>query len=60
MKYSREVLADWLDRIENEASGLTAWESSFVVSLADQMDQGRNLSERQVEILERIYVEKVP
>ncbi|HEX2227631.1 MAG TPA: hypothetical protein VHM64_10855 [Candidatus Binatia bacterium] len=31
------------------------WERGFIMSLARQLDQGRRLSEKQKEILERIW-----
>jgi hypothetical protein len=41
-----------------DQGNLTKWEDSFCVSLVDQLDRGRTLTERQAEILERIYTEK--
>ena len=48
-----------LDACENEARGLSKWEQSFLESVRDQFDHTRSLSEKQKEILERIYVDKV-
>ncbi len=39
---------------------LTPWETSFMESITDQFDRSGRLSDRQVEILERIYAEKTP
>jgi hypothetical protein len=50
----------WLDELI-EASPrlrLSAWERSFLESLDEQRGNGRQLSERQAEILERIHTEK--
>jgi hypothetical protein len=37
---------------------LTPWEEDFIESITDQLDAGKKLSERQLEILDSIY-EKV-
>lgn len=34
---------------------LTQWESDFITSINDQYEKKKNLSDRQCEILERIY-----
>lgn len=60
MTQSRETLLSWMDAIEESGHGLTKWECDFVESLRDQIVEGGTLSERQIEILERIYAEKTP
>lgn len=51
----------WLETIETEGRDLTKWEEEFCQSIRERFDEGRfNLSEKQVEILERIYAEKTP
>lgn len=51
----------WVETIETEGINLTKWEEDFVQSIRERFDQGRfHLSERQAEILERIYAEKTP
>ena len=47
-----------VDHIEQFGHGLTAWELSFTESVSDQLSQGRPLTERQAEILEKIWSEK--
>ncbi len=59
MKYSKEVVAGWIDMVINDSKGLTKWEENFVDSIAEQFEKTRSLSDRQEEILERIYTEKV-
>lgn len=50
---------DWIETIITQASDdLNDWENSFIDSLFNRLEQGDNLSERQAEILERIYSEK--
>lgn len=50
IKRMLDVLLDESCRID-----LTKWESDFIFSLNDQFEKRRNLSNRQCEILERIY-----
>ncbi len=52
----REVIED----IEQRGKGLTPWELGFCESISDQLTQGRPLTERQAEILDRIAAEKCP
>jgi len=54
----RDRLQGILDECR-EYGDLTNWEYDFVESVCDQFESGRNLSGRQVEILEKIYEEKV-
>ena len=51
---------DWLLALETDGVNLTPWEEEFVASLRDQREHGRLLSDRQAEILERIYSERTP
>jgi uncharacterized protein YmfQ (DUF2313 family) len=54
-----ETLKYWLDSIETEASDkLTDWENSFIESIWSRIKAGYTLSQKQEEILERIYAEK--
>lgn len=53
-----EIHKQWLEACTEEDHRLTKWELGFVNDLTEQMDKGHSLSERQVEILERIYSEK--
>ena len=46
-----------LDAIR-EAPGLTNWEEDFIESVTDQVLSHGNISDRQQEIIERIYEEK--
>ncbi len=48
------------DRLEAIApASLTQWEEEFVDSVSAQFDRSHSVSDRQMEILERIYNEKV-
>ena len=46
----------WLDVISTEGRNLTKWEEDFI----EQMMDAKYISEKQAEIIERIYVEKTP
>jgi hypothetical protein len=39
---------------------LTQWERNFIENISDQWERKRWLSDKQEEILERIYVDKIP
>ncbi len=56
---SIDVYKSWIEALNSEASDeLTTWEVSFIESLTDRLDKGMNLTERQAEVLEKIYTEK--
>ena len=55
-----ENVDHFLDVLEAEGRNLTKWEEDFVDSVKGQREDGRHLSDRQFEILERIYSEKTP
>jgi len=44
--------------LENPKKELTSWEEGFISSIRDQFDRRGTLSERQAEILEKIYADK--
>lgn len=58
MKQPKEVIKHWIDTVKAEGRNLTKWETDFIESLADQFDARGSVSEKQQEILERIYAEK--
>lgn len=60
MKHSSEAIKQWIEAVNAEARGLTCWEASFMMSLTDQFDRSGSISERQEEILEKIYAERTP
>lgn len=54
-----EVLSSWVEAILTEASDdLTEWETIFVTDMKVRIDNKWPVSERQQEILERIYADK--
>ena len=55
-----EVLQHWIDTVNDEGHELTTWELDFMESITDQFHSHPSLSEKQEEILSRIYAEKTP
>lgn len=51
---------NWIEAIQADGRGLTTWEEERVEEWRQRIESGRPLSERQAEILERIYAEKTP
>ena len=51
----QEVIDSCLDHIKAGARGMSDWEVNFIESIANQFSSVGRLSERQLEILERIY-----
>lgn len=52
------IYADWAEYILCHGKDITPWEQNFTKDIQRQLSSGRGLSERQAEILERIYAEK--
>lgn len=57
-KQSPEVIRHWIETVNDEGRGLTAWEKQFMESITDQAGVTGSVSEKQQEILERIYAER--
>lgn len=53
-----EVINHWLHTLETEGRGLTPWEETFVSDLQAQIDETGTLSERQEDLVERLYADK--
>lgn len=54
------AVAHMLEVVQTEARNLSKWEADFIDSIAEQFERRGKLSEKQIEILERIYSEKTP
>lgn len=52
------VYADWVDFILCHGKDVTDWEQKYTKDIQRQLGTGRTLTQRQSEILERIYSEK--
>ena len=54
----KAVIEQMLQSLEAPVKELTKWEENFLESIADQFQQKGSLSDRQFEILDKIYGEK--
>lgn len=55
---SNETIDHFLRELQHPYKKLTAWELDFLESVQDQFDRRGGLTEKQFEVLERIYAEK--
>ena len=55
---TKETIEHFLSSLDHPVKELTAWESNFIISITDQFERRGTLSDKQFEILERIYAEK--
>jgi hypothetical protein len=55
-----EVIERWITLVNEEGRGLNKWEQDFMESITDRFERSRFITDRQEEILERIYSEKTP
>lgn len=60
MKYTKEQLKRFVSELQESDLELSKWEEGFLESVADKLSKGWTLSDRQIEILERLYAEKTP
>lgn len=59
MTPEQKTLAEhMLKALESPLHALTKWEEDFIESVTEQLSERGHLSERQMEIVERIYAEK--
>lgn len=59
-KLEQDKFAAWIEMINDEGRGLSPWETSFMESVTEQWERSKFLTDRQQEIIERIYSEKTP
>jgi len=52
-------MQDWIDQINDNGVNLSEWEKNFMISITDQFERSGSVSERQEEIIERIYTDRV-
>jgi len=52
------LVSHMLTELETPYKTLTRWEERFVISVRDQFDRRGTLTDKQCEVLERIYMEK--
>lgn len=62
MSEKYDLYKSWVTAIQEDGVNVTKWESDFVESLDEQLEKKQQkeepLSDKQAEILERIYAEK--
>ena len=58
MRQTKEVLERWIQTCLEDGKGITAWENEFLVSVGEQLEKKGTLSEKQEDIVERIYANK--
>lgn len=59
MKSPRDIIKQWIDDVNTLGKNLTEWELGFMETVTDRVERLLPISEKQEEILERIYTEKV-
>jgi hypothetical protein len=57
-KEQQTLASHMLKALESPSRELTKWEEDFLESVGEQFEERGHLSERQMEIVERIYSEK--
>jgi hypothetical protein len=60
MEYTNADLKDFAYRSIAHGKDLTPWEENFLKSVLSQLENNTKLSQKQVEVLERIYANKTP
>lgn len=58
MTKDKDIIENWIETVNTEGKKLSKWELDFMESITDQFASKNWLSDRQEEILERIYTEK--
>ena len=53
-----EMIEHMFEELKRPIKDLSEWELNFLLSISDQFDRHGTLSDKQFEILERIYTEK--
>jgi hypothetical protein len=54
----RTTISTWLTELERPAKQLSAWELNFLSSVSEQFYERGTLTDKQFDVLERIYAEK--
>lgn len=57
---TQAIAVEWLETVEAQGVNLSKWETSFIESLRDQVNRGGTLSQKQIDLIERIYTERTP
>lgn len=60
MTKDAKVIEHWINTVNEDGFKLSKWELDFMESITEQFAQKNWISDKQEEILERIYVDKTP
>ena len=55
---TKETIEHFFRELENPYKPLTNWEADFLVSIGNQFQERGTLTDKQFDVLERIYAEK--
>jgi len=60
MDYAEQIALAraWVKELESPRRTLSSWELGFLESISERLDDGHLLSEKQMNVLKRIYEEK--
>jgi len=58
MTKDKETIEYWIETVNTEGKNLSKWEEDFMKSITEQFEEKKWLSDKQEDILERIYAEK--
>lgn len=59
MTKDSKVIEEWIRTINEKGENLNKWEQDFVESITEQFEQKKWISDKQEDILERIYSDRV-
>ena len=60
MTKDAKVIEHWINTVNDEGVNLSKWELDFMESITEQFGTCNWISDKQEEILERIYADKTP
>jgi hypothetical protein len=55
---TKTTIEHWIATINEEGRGLSKWEMDFMESVSEQFEERGSVSDKQEEIIERIYADK--
>ena len=58
MTHPKEVIEHWINMINTEGRNLSKWERDFMDSITEQFEERGSISNKQEEIVERIYADR--
>lgn len=55
-----EAIKQWLEACEDNSERLNPWETNFIESMRGRIDRDWQLTDLQVQTLEKIYADRTP